>query len=203
MVGKDSPILIASPARSGTTMLAWLLHLHGVWIGQGGVTQSPETNPQVPTENRQIKQYLRSARGVPADFRRRIVGMVHASGPWLVKTASNLLCWKAWNQHFPEARWLLPVRPFDDIMASRKRHPGLQRYDDEGHRRIVAHHKQLQDAVREVVSHWRDVDMDALCGGESNEEARAAIEFCGLKFDQQMYRGWVQPERWHGNGTER
>lgn len=197
------PILIAAPTRCGTTMLAWLLHLHGVWIGEGKVTRAPETNPQVATENTAIKEYLKGVSGAPPDFRERIEAQVDTDGPWLVKAAQTLLKWKAWAEHFPEARWLCPVRSVDAITASRMRHPGMKGLGRAINRQSTVRHVKLQAEVMANARHVLALSADKLCGGGDDGEAtaRAAVEFCGLRFDPALYHGWVEPERWHNEKT--
>lgn len=191
-----SPILIASPTRSGTTMIAWLLHLHGVWIGKAGVTKAPETNPQVGTENTAIKEYLKGVSGAPDSFRERMEALTPPDGPWLVKTAQNLLKMDAWLHHYPEARWVLPNRPTEDIVESAMRHPGMCKQGRKRRRETVELHKRLQRRVSRKAKHHHWVDVDAMARG-SESEGHALLEFCGLTFDAQIFNEWVQPERWH------
>ena len=139
----QNPILIASPTRSGTTMLAWLLHLHGVWIGNAGVTKSPETNPQVGTENISLKKYLKSINGVPENFKEQIEKRVETNGPWLLKTAGNLMKQDIWLKYYPDAIWLLPWRSIDKIVESAMRHPGMRRTGKEQRIKIAEYHRGL------------------------------------------------------------
>jgi len=191
----NEPILIASPTRSGTTMVAWLLHLHGAWIGEAKVTKAKGSNPAVGTENVAIKTYLRSVSGVPDDFRKRILSLVDNDGPWLVKTAQNLLKMDAWLKHFPEARWVLTNRSTEDIIASTMRHPGMTD-DPDRRRKIVEQHKHLQQRVAYRANHVHWVDVDALASADESV-GRALIEFCGLGFDPNKFHNWIQPGRWH------
>lgn len=197
---KPDPILIAAPTRCGTTMLAWLLHLHGIWIGDGQVTKSPQTNPQVPTENTAIKDYLRGISGTPADFRERMLERVETDGRWLVKTALNLEKQDAWIKAFPDAKWLLPWRPFDDCVASKMRHPGMMRRGAGVNEERTRRHMSLQYRVIETARHSALLSADALCSGgaEGEYEARAAFDFAGVRLDARIYHDWVKPERWHG-----
>ena len=192
------PILIAAPTRCGTTCLAWLLHLHGVWIGEGDVTQDPSTNPQVPTENKHIKQYLRSVNGVPADFKKRLGQMVPTQSPWLVKAVDNLRKWEAWAHHFPEAKWLLPYRPIADCVASKGRQ--LKRDPMTKDTRNVKQHFAMQDVIVDNARNTHRISADALCkGGDRGEQEAAAIfGFLDMPFNPEVYHGWIEPDRWHG-----
>jgi hypothetical protein len=196
------PILIAAPTRCGTTFLAWLLHLHGVWIGEGRVTKAPETNPQVPTENTAIKTYLRGVSGVPADFRDGIEALVETDGPWLFKSASILEKQDAWLHHFPEARWLCPFRPVEDCVASKMRHPGMNGRGRAENEKRTALHFKLQYRVLERARHRVAIPADVICGGGADGEhaAREMFDWLGIEFDHRAYHDWVQPERWNNGG---
>lgn len=193
-----TPILIASPKRSGTTLIAWLLHLHGVWIGKAGVTKAPETNPQVGTENTAVKDYLKLVSGVPSDFREQIESRVKSDRPWLVKTPQNLYKREAWLTHYPEARWVLPKRKIGDVVDSFMRHPGMKGDRDQFYHR-VADQQALQYAVAcRAKHHWVDVDRLA---NTDEEEGRKLVEFCGVgPLNTKLFHEWVNPERWHGTG---
>lgn len=188
------PILIAGPPRSGTTLIAWLLHLHGAWIGEAETTKDPTTNPLVGTENTAIKRWLTM---LPADteypaFRERLLALVDTDGPWLVKTSNLLTHWRLFATHFPEARWVLPNRPLEDIVASDMRRRPV---DYRTSRNIRATNKivQMEIAASGVEHHWVIADRLAR---EDMEEARKLVEFCGLSFDPGVTREWIQPERW-------
>lgn len=192
------PILIAAPTRCGTTMLAWLLHLHGVWIGGATPTQAPETNPQVGTENDDLVAFMRSGN---ENFRDGVLKRVKTDGPWLFKSAWVLLYRKRWMGAFPNARWLCPQRPVEDIVRSKCQHPGMK-HRPEHHRNITKQHFEMQADILASAKFAHAVDMDKVCRGDE-AEAREAIEFCGLTFDPKIYRSWVQPERWHGKKRKR
>lgn len=195
----NSPIFIAAPTRSGTTMLAWLLHLHGAWIGEAKITKAPETNSLVGTENIHIKKYLRSlSRSVsPEEIRQDLLFLVETDGPWLVKTAQLLLKWDRLHKAFPNAKWLLPSRQLKDIVDSAMRHPGMKHRGRDAHTSIVLQHVRFQHLVAQHCNAlW--VDMNALATRDMLE-AKQVVDFCGLKFDTKLWDGWVKPEMWHGS----
>lgn len=191
----DRPILIAAPVRSGTTMLAWLLHLHGVWIGEALPTRDPSTNPEVGTENDEIRDYLETIdRGISANLRPAFIRMVKTDGRWLVKAVGCLTNWRALDRTFPEARWLLPHRPVKSVVDSRKRAGRGQAAA------VVRYHHSLQADIRGATEHAMIVEANELCaGGPAGEaEARRVFHFCSVRFFPPIYHDWVQPERWHG-----
>ncbi len=193
------PILIASPTRSGTTMIAGLLYHHGAWIGEAKVTRAPETNPLLGTENTEIKEYLkRTPVNYPSlDFRRDVFMFLDTDGPWLVKTAQNLLKWPLWDRAFPAAKWILPLRSTEAIVESAMRHPGMLRRGAAEQRKRVEHLKGLQqDVARSCVNvlwiNAHDIAMkDAKITGD-------LFNFCELALDLEVWDSWIEPERWHG-----
>lgn len=187
---QHAPILIAAPARHGTTMLAWLLHLHGVWIGEAAVTARPETNPQVGTENLKIKHYLREPN--PDTFRADILELVETDGPWLVKTMMNLIRRDLWLRDFPGAVWLFPWRPAADAIASAER-TGRNVETFKGH---IAFARQAQLEIIESGARTLRINMNNLVERRASE-ASLAVGFCGLTFDDTIATNWIDPTRWH------
>lgn len=189
-----APILIAGPTRCGTTMLAGLLHFHGVWIGEARITAYPQTNSLIGTENTEIKKFLKKWGGGPFhEFREQLLHHVHTDGRWLLKTVQILYNRQSFERAFPDATWLLPARPVDDIVASQILHPGMP-----GSR--AAREKKVRwciDQQEKVTGRRLWLDMDRMARGDE-EEARKAVEFCGIEFAPEIWRDWVKPEMWHG-----
>lgn len=196
-MARQSPILIAGPTRCGTTMIAGLLHFHGVWIGKARVTAYPQTNSLLGTENTEIKQFLKKWAGDGAgDFRQKLMKMVKTDGPWLLKTVQILHKADRFLDAFPSATWLLPTRPFDDIVESQMRHPGMPG-SREARARKVRWCQERQNMVAERANKVLRVDAHAMAKG-SEEVAREMIEFCGFTFDRGIWAGWIDPGMWHG-----
>lgn len=196
-MNENSPILIAAPPRSGTTLVAGLLSLHGVWVGEGEVTQSPETNSLIVTENEQIKRYLRKLgpNSIITTFRDNIISMVETDGPWLVKMGQVLLKWRLFHDAFPEAKWLLPRRSCSAIVSSALKHPGM-RGGWAQRERIVKkfQEKQLDLAHSGATCHW--IDMNRLAH-KDEKEAKTFFSFCDVEFDPEIWNNFVDPGMWH------
>lgn len=200
------PIFVAGPARCGTTMITGLLHYHGCWVGHAKVTKAKDTNPPFGSENVALKQFLRKtdASANPVKCKTMFEALMEGDPipyegdrPWVVKTAQLLIKQELMMKMYPGATWLLPYRPFDDIINSALRHPGMS--NDRKQRENVANiHIGLQERLvltGETYHTW--VDVDAM-GRGSMEEARRVVEFCGLDFIHDVWEQWIQPERWHG-----
>ena len=194
------PLLVAAPTRCGTTMVTWLLHLHGAWIGEAKLTKAPETNPAVGTENIYVKKYLKRCGPMPHDFKERMADIAQGNSPWVIKTVLLLEKWELFKHHYPTALWILPTRPLEDIVASKMRHPGMAHRGEELNRSRTERHIALQQKVMDACSHWYSLDCDLLMTGDE-AYARDFVEFAGFDFSPEIFRKWLQPERWH-NGTE-
>lgn len=126
------PILVTGPPRSGTSVVAGLLHLAGAWVGQT-IGPHPES-PKGFFENTAIKQQvfepylfglnvdLLGKRELPKNSAKRripklreqvhavLVDQEYAGGPWLYKNPMISIVWQAWHAAFPGARWVLVRR---------------------------------------------------------------------------------------------
>lgn len=216
MPGRMRPVLIAAPPRSGTSMLAALLGLHGVWIGRTGVSKHPEVNSPVPAENLDVKRVMKEhARAIgyrnwrtplpdlPADALPRLRDEVLACVPadvdhWLVKTSWTLTFHRAWHAAFPEATWLLPERPLEDVVASMHRHPAMHRnHPDRQMRRFAKALQGRQRAVMVMTDNYLFVDMDLLV--DNVNYAHHVLDFAGVEPDEEKIAGFVDRKRWHGS----
>jgi hypothetical protein len=134
------PILITGCARSGTSMVAGVIHTCGAFGGRmSGPTKNNEKGmfENAKILNDIVKPYLRSL-GVdplgqyplpPADnlhipvmwgrdVKRVIVEEGYKSGPWMYKGAKMCLMWPVWHYAFPGAKWIVVRRRTGDIVRS-------------------------------------------------------------------------------------
>jgi hypothetical protein len=136
-----SPIIITGAARSGTSMVAGVVHLCGVF---GGDMSGPNRNnakgmfENVRIRNGMVKPYLRELGvdplgqyplpdikklPVPVYWRKRIENIISTEGckdnqPWMYKGAKACLMWPVWNETFPNAKWIIVRRRTGDIVNS-------------------------------------------------------------------------------------
>lgn len=142
---RQDPILIAAPPRSGTTVLAAVLHAHGIWVGKGRTTRYPGTNMNFASENTGIKTIFKETAKemgyenwdapipnlIPGSrLKSQIEDHVEEDTPWLIKASWNLVFWQFLKKAYPKARWLFPVRDIDKIIDSMNRHPGMVKHSD-------------------------------------------------------------------------
>jgi hypothetical protein len=192
-------------------VIAGLLHYHGVWIGNARPTRFPGTNSMLGTENLDVKAVIKEIKkknghmgwswmdgrraSQEPDLRERILGIMKVS-PWLIKTAGLLIYPELWLEAFPEAQWIFPRRNINSIIASFSRHPSMgrnkarvKRYPD-----IVRELWRRQAQVAESADHfWVDTDR---IGIGDEKHGRELLEFCGLRFQQEIFNKWIDPSIW-------
>ncbi len=219
-----NPILITGCARSGTSMVAGLVRLSGAYSGN----IRKESHTAAHHENRAIvehlvKPYLRSIdadpkgqkplpdRGVVAvtatpekasEWRlhiyRRFLADGYSSGPWFYKGAKMCLIWPMFHAAFPESRWIIVRRPDDAVIESCLRAPFMGSYKGaQGWQGWVDEHLAAFNEMHEAGMKIREVWSDRVAGGDFTE-IKDAVEWCGLTFDEDKAREFVDPKLYHG-----
>ncbi len=135
------PILITGCARSGTSMVAGIIHLCGAFGGKmSGATRNNEKGMFENSKIREqvVKPYLRSLKvdpmgqyplpdvhgglAIPSDWREKTEEVMledgYKAGPWMYKGAKMALAWPVWHYAFPDAKWIIVRRKTTDIISS-------------------------------------------------------------------------------------
>jgi len=141
MPGTENPILITGAARSGTSMVAGVIHLCGAWKGD---TSGPNKNNQKGMfENHVIRQQIVKPHlmsigadkmgqyplpdvqnlSIPVDWHDKVVSEIKRQGyqdekTWMYKGAKMCLTWPIWDYAFPNAKWIIVRRRTPDIINS-------------------------------------------------------------------------------------
>ncbi len=220
----DSPIFVTGVPRSGTSLVAGLIHLHGVWGGKMvGPTQD---NPKGFFENSALRQnvvkgYLRSIDvdpmgqnplpdidtlpPFPGDLAKVVRDTLSkqdkVSGPWFYKDAKLLLTWPIWHRAFPRAKWILIRRDPDSIAESCMR-TGFMRAE-RTFKGWLEWIRKYEDFIvspmnapfaREV--QYRVVWPAKIFRGNFDEIVRA-FTFLGLQWDQSIAEEFLESSAWH------
>ncbi len=198
----QKPIIILGMPRSGTSMVAGLFHLHGCWVGRTRVGN--EKNPRGYFENTAFKRYFQAKNGrdlirdepiIPPD-RREFDEFVDATlknedyqgGPWIVKFSA--LWWRYFEPYEPF--WVLVRRPkranVEACMVS-----GLHNNanDKAGLELSYDQHHREMDSLPGFNVYTQDV----VAGDYSS--LQIAIEGCGLNYDEEIVRKFVDKKFWH------
>ena len=211
------PILVAAPPRCGTSMVAGLLVHHGVQVGYH---RGPHNdNPKGGFENEPIKRFIKdelASNGYDLNpirhihmgeyvynfesnpaFKDIVEDAIEDPGsPWIFKEFRILMTWLQWMRYFPNAVYVLNRRNKADNLQSMKVHPAISKrgpVEDLEAWIDWAHHRQ--EEIADKCPHvWCDVDK--VWQGDM-DEARKVVEGCGLTFDEQVAKEWIDPELWH------
>ena len=215
------PILIAGAPRSGTSLTAGILHQHGVSVGKHNA--HPKFNPKGSFENTQMKSVFDSIirkhnmplNPIAADpvepdlpllgekLRKCVEG-----NPWLLKETKLLWFYQNLSKQFPDAIWVLPVRPRKDSIASMYRHGVLP-----GRLKASMKREGIDATVQDAAGMYWDkchnrqhyianrskhiwISTHAIAKGDLDESQRL-VKACGLDFDESKVKEFINPEYWH------
>ena len=210
MAINQQPILIASPPRSGTVLLAGLLHHHGVWIGRARTTRYPGTNPELGVENIDIKEIMKReglklgyknwGAVLPAQskhwngLKEEIESFVPEDRLWLVKTSWTLVLYEFWKQAYPDALWVFPMRNETAILNSMNRHPGMKKRSDTVKMSFIRALQLCQSEVDCEVKNSLIVDVKKVAQ-KDKYEIRRFFDFVNILINWKIIDNWIEPWR--------
>lgn len=190
--------MILGMPRSGTSMVAGIFHLHGVWVGRCRLAD--DINPKGYFENLDFKALNIKAAGrlaqsgefpkkVPRWFRSSVERFAPKSGRWMAKFSA--MYYPLWQQFDPI--WI-KVRRYDQEIMSSNLATGF--FGTKNKARII----QLIDQHNEAMDHVDGVDVHAseIIKGDFRSIAHA-IHFAGLDYKPSQTAKFVDPKLWrHG-----
>jgi hypothetical protein len=218
MAEYQEPILITGCARSGTSIIAGIIHYCGAW--GGGMTGPNPNNKKGQFENKIIrdaitKPALRAAGLDPlgqkplADpatwiidpgWRGRVVDSIkregYPGGPWMYKGAKMCQFWTQWHNAFPMAKWIIVRRDDADIINSCLKTGFMRAYRNEaGWQKWVNVHLQrfqeMKDAGLDVIEVWPTKVVNGQYG-----EMKLAVAHVGLEWNRDVIHDFVTPRLW-------
>lgn len=214
----DEPILITGCARSGTSIIAGIIHYCGAW---GGVmTGATRYNKKGQFENRALrdtvtKAALREAELDPlgqkplADpatwkidptWRARVHDVIkregYKKGPWFYKGAKMCQFWTQWHNAFPTAKWLFVRRDDVDIINSCLKTGFMRAYNTEaGWQKWVDVHltrlEEMKLAGLDVIEVWPTKVVNGQFG-----EIKNAVAHVGLNWNRDVVHDFIAPRLW-------
>lgn len=122
---KYEPILITGVERSGSTLVAKILNMCGVW---SGVCNNMLENKIITGFNNEILNnnpiHLPDidTLQIPVNWKRSINGVLvvehGVNKPWMIKHSGLTRLWPIWNYAYPDAKWLIVRRKTGDVIQS-------------------------------------------------------------------------------------
>lgn len=214
------PILITGCARSGTSLVAGIIHKHGAF---GGEMRGPtQYNARGMFENSQIVNFVKNVMGGTLEvdplgqypladpenlpellgFGEAIIELLkqdgYIDGPWFYKGAKIPMLWPLWDKAFPNAKWLVVRRPTEAIVKSCKKAPFMRKVPaDLGWEWWVEQHLEVFPSMKQHLGNrYREVWSADIIEGRLFE-LQSAIEWLGFSFDRDIVEEFVDPNLWH------
>lgn len=191
----EEPIVILSIPRSGSSLIAGLFHIHGVWVGR---CQKPDKyNPKGYFENLDIKKELKkrygrlSHTGRRAEAQRGFRGSIHPytpeSGKWLFKCSAMYL--NAWHEFSPQ--FICVRRSWTGTTESNKNTNFLGTKEPKRITELIASHHQEMNRAEGV-----NVYPDELINRDYSS-LYEAFEYCGIKLNEEAVDNFIDTSAWH------
>ena len=187
-------ILVVGCARSGTSIVAGLLHNHGVWGGRYRPTNGG--NPRGYFENRRIAALLRhwneTGEMPHYAFKSHIKNILrkekYPGGPWFVKYGLDL-GWSMWKKFNP--CWLLVRRAWNDVIRSQERIFGTARPYSE-----FEEINRTMDFIRES-NGGVDIFPDQLVSGDYSILEKFLKTYANIHFNESIANRFTDKGLWH------
>lgn len=216
------PIFVTGLPRSGTSLVAGLLHTCGAWVGD--TVPGDDRNPRgyfehVIVRERIVKQLLSridcDPLGVfplpPLDLTLTVPKLAQAIGsvlerenydasmPWLYKDAKLTLIWPAFARAFPDATWVIVKRDREQIIDSCIRTPFMAQHGAarEFWDEFVTEYETRLAILAETVKRPAVVEPQKLI--EGNYAAfKEVLSLCNLQFREALVDEFICNDFWHG-----
>lgn len=215
----DTPTLITGCARSGTSLVAGIIHKCGAG---GGELLGPNVwNQRGMFENLNVRENLvkpyldaiyadpRGQRPLPVassvpiiqDWHELFLNIMeeegYTEGPLFYKGAKMCLMWPVWHAAFPRAKWVIVRRDDAGIAASCLRTTFMNSYKDvSGWQEWIDHHKECFDEMYNEHLDIFEVWTPSIVQGDLSE-VQDMIEWLELEWREDVVREFISPEIWH------
>lgn len=217
----NQPILVTGLPRSGTSMVAGLFDASGAWTGT--TVPGNSENPKGFFEHQVLREKITKqiliqldvdplgVKSVPPlkpgmkvdGIEKIITNIIKADGygedqPWLYKGAKLSLIWPIFDKAFPAARWIIVRRNPEEVIDSCLRTSFMKQHstDRAFWENFVVAYEQRLELLESTLSNVMVVETNKVLAGDY-DKLKAAIESCGLSFDQQVIESFVCQDYWH------
>lgn len=197
-------IFVTGCARSGTSLTTGVIGALGARLGRVN-----SLNEITAVRDGIIKPYLQSMgcdklgqypladrnnlKPYP-EFRERVLRAM--GGAEVYKCAKAGPLWPLFDEHFPEAKWVIVRRHKADIVDSCHRTSFMQKHPDWSE--WVDFHTECFDEMKERLDYIEVWPFKAIMGELRDYQAMAY--FLGLPFSEDVVRRQINPSKWHGEG---
>jgi len=218
----DTPIFITGAERSGSTLIARVLKLCGVYTGKTAkmLENVKMTDLVSQTYNDLSLDLVSNLVGFKIkfdwikDIELILLSEGYTGNDWLYK--SSLLCktWPVWNYAFPNAKWIIVRRNKEDIIQSCLKTAHMDRFKNSrnlkalnliteyaGWEYWVEQHNKLFVTMMEHGLNCRIIWPERMVHGDY-EQIYELIEWLGLEWNNNIYTE-IDPLLWHTRNKEK
>lgn len=225
----DKPILITGAARSGTSLIAGIIHACGAFGGvlakankanQKGMFENSairnnvikpflhsigaDRMGQLPLPDRNIVRKCAAVQGTR--IRRKILNILVQQGydekaVWFYKGAKMCLIWPLIHSAFPEAVWIVARRYDQDIIKSCLGTGFMRAYKTtEGWQKWVDEHKLCFAEMEQNYLNVTEIWSHEIINGEV-QNLKAIVQQAGLQWNQEAVNAFIDPSLFmHNSG---
>lgn len=227
-MNQNNPILITGCPRSGTSMIAGMLSLSGIY---SGVVDKMYEN--IPIRDNLIKNYLRQV-GMgdtghyplvskyplvfPEYWIEKVIGVLkkqgYTDGVWMYKDCRNALLWQLWYLSFPNAKWIIVRRNREDIIYSCQ-HTGYMRTFDnydvcktigvenntQAWQWMIDEYEMRFNKIKQC-ENVMEVWPEKIAQGDFSE-VKKIWEWLGIDWNDEKMREYIQPKFYKHNKEEK
>lgn len=222
----EKPILVTGAARSGTSMVAGVLHICGAWGGDmSGPTRYNRKGmfENADIRNNIVKPWLVAhgwdrmgqdplpdidkIKKMPNliaqshEIRDKVLGVIasqgYKGGKWFYKGAKMCLMWPVWYLAFPEALWVIVRRKPDDIVQSCMKTSFMRAHQKRsGWLLWVAEHEKRFEEMADARLCIQEVWPQRAVDGDLTE-IQQVVNNLGLNWKFGEVQKFITPSLWH------
>ncbi len=202
---KIQPILITGAERSGSTFIARILDMCGVFSGGCRMFENTMVHSlhyEMLIDRNELFPITNNIR-IPHSWKELIQTEMKQEGwyedqPWMIKGGILAQCWPVWHYAFPDAKWLIVRRRTGDVIQSCIKTGFMYKFKNPNNLKVLEYteerdgwlwwiHQYEQKFVEMIQEglNCRVVWPDRMADGNF-EQIKETVEWLGLKWDDEI-----------------
>lgn len=203
MMDIKPPIIVMGLPRSGTSLIAGIIYIHGAWVGEYHL--EGEHNVRGNFVNKKIgKILLEEKKSCPDKIReavlREMIKQEYQGGHWVVKHAFDPKRYNAWLKAFKPV-WILVKRNPEDVLNSKIRsyiykNKKSRVWDKEKIKRgIITKYSAMDNFLKK--NNAFEIWPSELIKG-NYQQIKYILKQIDLPFSKEKINKFILPQYWHG-----
>jgi hypothetical protein len=225
----NSPILVTGVQRSGSSIVARIIAMQGVFAGQVSKMQE-----NVPIKNMLVTPYYEAIHMpksgqyplpdtnkilIPVDWAERVKKVLSQQfyvgvRPWMFKSYTNCQIWPIWNYAYPNAKWIIVRRRPPDVIHSCMETAYMEAFKNKEIQKLVGAQNEREGWLWWIHEHEkRFVEMieaglnckviwpERMVNGDYSQIIEM-LQWLGLEWDDSLIKV-IDPLLWNSSQKER